>query len=158
MSIDVGQAYLISKFVHIVVVGLLLGHSIISTWWLWRGFQFQDSKSSLLFFQSYIESEFIFGGIGVTAIFVTGISNIEILRLPFHTNFWAVTGASLLGLYLLTWLCILVPIQIRMSRIFKTGEIQKPYKIFRRWLTLKVLLVFMLILAMYVMVLKPASF
>jgi uncharacterized membrane protein len=124
--------FLLSKLLHVVFAGLLIGNLLISTWWKSCG---RGAAWAIVVHnhESAILADFIFTGTAVTGIFVSGVANVELVHLPFHHTLWAVLGAVGLGAFLVLWLLVVVPLQRHQSRLLTAPDPDRRAVLQRYW-------------------------
>jgi uncharacterized membrane protein len=154
------NTYLWLKTLHVIGVILFIGNIIITGWW--KNMADRTRHPAVIAFaqRQVTLTDYIFTAGGATLLGVTGIANAVIHDLAYYTIPWLKWPLLLFIASGLTWLLILVPIQIKQARLSRTfagdGNIPEAYwRLGLLWNVFGVIAIILPLIATGFMVFKP---
>jgi uncharacterized membrane protein len=155
-----GNSYLVLKSIHIFGVILLMGNIIVTAWWKFMADKTKD-PSVISFAQRQVTlTDFVFTVPGVLMAVIAGDS----MSYGFMANSWDIQwitwGRCLFIASGIIWVAILIPTQIkqsRMARNFAHGKAipDEYWKLSKRWNIFGSLAVLLPLINIHWMVFKP---
>lgn len=154
------NTYLLLKSLHIFGVVIFLGNIIVTGWWKVMA---DRTKNPLIiaFAQRQVTiTDYIFTLGGVLIIVATGLGNVIIHEIDYHSIKWLIWGNYFFIASGIIWVVILLPVQIIQAKMAKqfseNPEIPKSYwKLGRIWVIFGILATILPLGNLYWMVFKP---
>ncbi|MBC8087151.1 MAG: DUF2269 domain-containing protein [Phycisphaerae bacterium] len=154
------MTYTLWKFLHVLGVVLLIGNVTVTA--VWKVFADRTGAASVVAFAqrlvTYTDWAFTLGG--VTLLIIGGYGMALQARLSLFSSTWLSLGQLMFVISGLIWILILVPTQIRQSRMTRTFTsetvvLPDGYRVLsRRWIFWGVVATLPLLVALYLMVAK----
>ena len=154
------MSYEIAKFIHLTGVVMLMGNITVTA--IWKYFADRtDSPVVLAFAQKLVTyTDWAMTLWGVLLLVAGGYFMVFFASWPL-TQHWLLWSQLLFIVAGLIWLLVLVPIQVRQSRltrIFSDHDVGDQYRdLSRRWLTWGLISTVPLLAATWLMIAKPSS-
>jgi len=152
-------SYLTLKTIHILGSILFVGNIVVTA--LWKAMADRTKAADIIAFAQRLVTitDFAFTGIGAALVLVTGL----LMAGTYDASWWKV-GWIAWGLGLFTasgtiWAVVLIPIQVKQSKLTKNlsgGEVPKDYwRLGRLWLIWGMIATILPLINIYFMVFKP---
>ncbi len=156
-------AYELCKFLHVLGVVLLLGNVTVTS--VWKVFADRDGELATIAFAQRLVTgtDWAFTGTGFTLVIVGGYGMAWIAGFPLFASGWMLWSQAMFVLSGALWACVLLPIQIRQSRLLTAlaphaaprGAPPPEYAaLCRRWIVWGVVATLPLVAALYMMLAK----
>ncbi len=155
-----GNTYLVLKSVHIIGVILLMGNIMVTAWWKFMADKTKDPSVIAFAQRQVVLTDFVFTAPGALLAIVAGDS----MAYQFMANTWNIEwltwGRSLFIASGIIWITILIPTQIKQSRIARQFATSKSipddyWKLSKRWNIFGAIAVGLPLINIYWMVFKP---
>jgi uncharacterized membrane protein len=150
------------KALHVLGVVLLLGNAIATA--VWKVMADRTREPSVVAFAQRLVTltDWSLTAGGIALIVLGGYGAAHVGELPLFGPRWLVWGQVLFAVSALLWMFVLLPAQIRQARqaraFARGGEIPESYRHdARRWLFWGIVATVPLIVAVWVMVVKPGN-
>ena len=155
------QLYLAFKTVHVFGAILFVGNLMVTAVWKTLADRTRDARV-IAFAQRLVSTtDVIFTGIGAVLVLSTGLMMIVPYDIEFWNVRWQIWGLGLFLVSGLMWLLILVPVQMKQSRLAREfaedGEIPESYwRLARLWMIFGSVATILPLINVLLMVFKPA--
>lgn len=150
--------YDVAKFLHVTGVAMLMGNITVTA--IWKFFADRDGRPQVLGFAQKLVTytDFSMTVWGVVLIMGGGYFMAISADFPLGQG-WLLWSQILFVLSGLIWLLVIVPIQIKQARLakaFSAGDVGEDYRaLSRRWLAWGLVSTVPLVVATWLMVVKP---
>ena len=154
------QTYLVFKTAHIVGVVLFVGNLVVTAVWKLLADRTREPKI-VAFAQRLVSvTDVIFTGLGAVIVLSSGMLMIVPYGVEFWNVLWILWGLGLFVVSGLIWILVLVPIQMKQTRLARVfadgGEIPERYwRLGRLWMVFGLIAVALPLFNVFLMVFKP---
>ena len=154
------QTYLVFKTAHIVGVVLFVGNLVVTAVWKFLADRPREPKI-VAFAQRLVSvTDVIFTGLGAVIVLSSGMLMIVPYGVEFWNVLWILWGLGLFVVSGLIWILVLVPIQMKQTRLARVfadgGEIPERYwRLGRLWMVFGLIAVALPLFNVFLMVFKP---
>ena len=155
-----GNTYLVLKSVHIFGIVLLLGNLIVTAWWKLMADRTKN-PSVIAFAQRQVTlTDFVFTAPGAFLAILAGDYMAYSFMADSWNTQWLVWGRSLFIASGVIWITVLIPTQIKQSRLARNFADSKSipdeyWKLSKRWNIFGTIAVVLPLINIYWMVFKP---
>ncbi len=151
------SAYLVFKSIHMLGIVLFLGNIIVTAWWKYMADRQGDPVVAAFAQRQVVLTDWIFTLGGVLLVLLGGSAMVVIGGLERQP--WVQLGVGLFVASGVIWVLVLIPAQIKQSRMakaFQRGMTIPPdyLQLSRRWLIWGTLAIVLPLMNLYVMVAK----
>ena len=154
------QAYLAFKTVHILGAVLFVGNLVVTGVWKVLADRTREPKIVAFAQRLVAVTDVVFTGLGAVIVLVTGMMMIVPYGIEFWNVAWITWGLGLFIVSALVWILILVPIQMKQTRLARAfadgGEIPDGYwRLGRLWMIFGLIATALPLVNVFLMVFKP---
>jgi uncharacterized membrane protein len=153
--------YLFLKTIHIIGVVLFLGNIIVTAWWKTAADRTRDARVVAFAQRQVARTDFVFTAGGAALLLAGGVGNALAHEMDFLAISWMAWSFYLFLAAAAIWIGVLVPTQIEQGRLAaefgRSGQIPAEYwRLARRWNLFGALALLLPVIALVLMVYKPA--
>jgi uncharacterized membrane protein len=153
--------YLFLKTLHIIGAVLFLGNLMVTAWWKAAADRTRDARVVAFAQRQVARTDLIFTAGGAALLFGGGVGNALAHDMDFLAMSWTAWSFYLLLASGAIWIGLLVPLQIEQGRLAaefgRSGQIPEEYwRLARRWNRFGALATLLPLIALILMVFKPA--
>ena len=154
------MTYEIAKFLHVTGVVMLMGNITVTA--IWKYFADRTHSPEVLSFAQKLitYTDWSMTVWGVLLLTCGGYAMVFIGNWPL-TQYWLLSSQALFAVAGLTWLSILVPLQIKQAKLAKAfsglGVSEEYQQLSRCWLIWGLISTVPLVMATWLMIAKPVS-
>jgi uncharacterized membrane protein len=156
----VDDSYLWLKVLHLFGVTLFLGNIIVTAWWKLMADRTRNAQVIAFAQRQVALTDYVFTGCGATILLAAGWGNAAMHGMHVIHTYWLAWGLYLFSATGFIWAGILIPIQVRQSRMARQfaegGNIPPAYwRLGRRWAFWGFIATVLPLVNYYWMVFKP---
>lgn len=154
------DSYLILKTLHVIGAVVLLGNAVVTGFWKAMADRTGDIRVIRFAVRLVALTDILFTLVGAALVFSSGLINAMLHGMDFLEIRWMRWGLGLLAASGAIWGAVLIPLQIRLTKIVQsvsdTGPVPADYdRLSRTWAAFGTLSTLLLLAALVFMVVKP---
>ena len=154
------QHYLAFKTLHVLGAILFVGNLMVTAVWKTLADRTRDPRVIAFAQRLVATTDVVFTGLGAVLVLLTGLMMIVPYNIEFWNVRWQIWGLALFLVSGLVWLLILIPIQMKQSRLAREfaggGEIPESYwRLGRLWMIFGSVATILPLINVFLMVFKP---
>jgi len=156
------SSYLGLKLLHVFGAVLFLGNIIVTGWWKIMANRTREPRIIAFAQRQVTLTDYFFTAGGVLLLLAAGYASANLAGMNTTATPWMARGSILFGLSGVIWVAILIPIQIRQSRMAKAFAAGEPipteyWRLCRLWNFWGIIATLLPVSVLYFMVFKNAA-